>query len=809
MSRRRSSGGKKRSPDSGEGSAHRKPFRGGKGGKPSRFRSDGRSGPGGAPRATARASEPAEDILPAKQQTEKLIHTWLREGEQAKRKMQLEAPAPSAKPSLDPWQQEAYDALVEGANVIVDAPTTAGKTRVVEAFFNDNIHRPQFRAAYTTPVKSLSNDKLREFRDMYGAENVGIATGDIKENLRAPIVVCTLETYRNSLLGVEPDLGRSLVIFDEYHFMQDVSRGSAWEEAIVLTPPNTQLLMLSASVANPDQVTAWVEKINPRPCRLIRTDKRPVPLKDLIYHRGAWLAQDVMDFPQNSRPQGDLARRPLGHEELCHRLKGLIPLGLTPAIIYAGRRFACESLATTLCRTLDPLPEDQSRLVKDFLEKENEKSQCLTFMKPNMRKMLIMYGVGYHHSGIAPAARHVMEIMVKEGLLRFCVATMGLSIGINFSVRATVISDYDRPGEQGFTQYSKSEVLQMLGRAGRRGRDAVGFSIWPSLTAFQKLGGAHREKLESRLRNDPTTFLGLVGRGFNLRDIENFYEKSFMRFGDRSVDLRLIRPDHIQTALSVPSLPCSSPAFEFSAYLHEESESICHNCPLRKGCHRQIENRMKGTLSYLHIHLHMIGCLDREEKLTPYGEVAKYFPQAGGLVLAKMIAFQEITSENLLAAVELMASFCLSRFKEPQVPQRYKFPFDAKGIESELENYYPFELFEEMYDPPFGRRDYPVIREYNPAAGYIVRQWLTGGDWKALSREITDERFGEGDLMALCFRVGTYLQSMSQAGLGSLGSAALAMRRELLREPLMPKIEQAKDIDETFDESSSVMPESF
>ena len=93
---------------------------------------------------------------------------------------------------------------------------------------------PAFRAAYTAPVKSLSNDKLREFSDMFGTDNVGIATGDVKKNLTAPIVVATLESYSNSLLGVEPDLGRSLAVFDEYHFLQDSSRGSAWEEALIL-----------------------------------------------------------------------------------------------------------------------------------------------------------------------------------------------------------------------------------------------------------------------------------------------------------------------------------------------------------------------------------------------------------------------------------------------------------------------------------------------------------------------------------------------------------------------------------------------
>ena len=97
------------------------------------------------------------------------------------------------------------------------------------------------------------------------------------KNLTAPIVVATLESYRNSLLGVEPDLGRSLAVFDEYHFLQDSSRGSAWEEALILTPRNCQILLLSASVENATEFSKWLEKISKRPCRLIQAGKRPVP----------------------------------------------------------------------------------------------------------------------------------------------------------------------------------------------------------------------------------------------------------------------------------------------------------------------------------------------------------------------------------------------------------------------------------------------------------------------------------------------------------------------------------------------------
>ncbi len=747
-----------------------------------------------------------EAMRKAKLRTDAAIQKWLLEAEANARKPHKDMSKVPLLEQLDPWQREAFDALLNGEHVIVDAPTTAGKTRVVEAFFEINIDNPKFRAAYTTPVKSLSNDKLREFSETFGKENVGIATGDIKENLSAPIVVATLESYRNSLLGVEPDLGRSLVVFDEYHFMQDTGRGSAWEEAIILTPPTCQLLLLSASVDNPEQFCAWITSISGRPCRLIQTKERPVPLVDMIYFREQWLLVSEVESMLPKRSNAP-SRFPLEHQEIARRLKDIPSMGLTPCIIYAGRRMSCEHMAEAVCGQLEPIPKEHSQLIRDMIEKDAEVDDPMKFIKPNLRKMLLVYGVGYHHSGLAPYARRAIENLVKRGQLRFCVATMGLSIGINFSVRSTLISDYTRPGEMGFTQYASSEVLQMLGRAGRRGKDLVGFSIWPSLAAWLKFGGTRRDTCESRLKNDPTTFLGLLGRGFKLRDVENFYEKSFLRFGDKSVRFSLIREQPIKKVLGQDRLPCSSPAAAFADFLQEEPAGTCLGCPHQTPCHALIYKSMSNTLAQLHIHLHTIGCIDANEQLTSFGSIARYFPQSGGLLLAWLIDCGDITRDNLLAGLELMSALCLTRFKEPGIAKDYDFPFDAEKVEDELASFYPVDLFEELYDPPGQRREFFIFREFNPMAGSIVSDWVKGMSWAELVRKTTDEKFGQGDLMALLYRAATYLQSISQARIPQLSSAAIALREQVLREPLMPastRPDDEPDLEIPLDEAVAV-----
>lgn len=719
-----------------------------------------------------------------------LIKSWLSAGAELRQNIAASSKGPSDPKllSLDPWQQQVFDLLRSGESVVVDAPTTAGKTRAVEVFFAMNIDDPTFRAAYTTPVKSLSNDKVRELRAMFGDDKVGIATGDIKENLDAPIVVATLESYRNSLLGIEPDLGRSLVVFDEYHYLQDEGRGSAWEEAIILTPPSCQVLLLSASVANAEEFADWISTQGKKRCTLVRTEHRPVPLTNLVYYSGHWLTEDCL--PKDAFKGMNPARQqlPLRYADLVTRLPSLIDLELTPCIIYCGKRFDCENLAMEIERALPPLTAEHAEKIGSVLQQAHKDVGALSFIKPSLRRMMQTYGVGFHHSGLAPAARIAVERLVKDGLLRFCAATMGLSLGINFSVRSALIADYQRPGEAGMTPYAEGEILQMLGRAGRRGKDVIGFSLWSSVESYSRQAGAKREPCNSRLRTDPTTLLGLLGRGLNLSTIEGIYAKSFLKYQHRKTDLRLIRRPDVENKLSTHDLPCVSPAAEFARFqpkLDPQAsplQSACTACTLRQPCHLYLDHRKQAKLAGMHLHLHKLGFISNSESLTNLGSIARYFPQSGGLMLSSMIDKGMITPDKMIVAAELMAALCLPRFKEPGSDPSYRFPFDAAKLEEDLELFYPIELFPEAYDLPFGRRTWHQIKEFNPSAGWIVRQWLTGADWTSLVKNGTTEYFGVGDLMGLMYRVATYLQSL--AALSEFKDSAKALRKELLKSPL-------------------------
>ena len=677
--------------------------------------------------------------------------------------------------SLDQWQELACQYLADGYNVIIDAPTSAGKTRIVEHFFNLSKEKHGFRAAYTTPVKSLSNDKLMEFRELYGKDQVGISTGDFKENLNAPLVVATLESYRNSLLGIEPDLNRSLVVFDEYHYMQDEARGSAWEEAIILTPPHCQILLLSASVKNPGDFRNWIADLSPKKCKVVSTEKRPVPLKNMIYLNDQWLLEDTVPIPV-SKPR-HRNKEQIRFHPLLQSIAKLTPLGLTPSIIYAGRRAACEDIAHQLPQYLKPLPSKANTELKQLL-KEHLPHANLKLIRGDLVTLITKYGVSYHHSGLTPQARIAIEQLIKQGKLHFCIATMGLSLGINFSVKSTMVSDFSRPGDSGFIDYRPSEILQMSGRAGRRGLDTVGLSLWPAPASFWRFSKSRRESCHSRLKSDPATLLGLIGRPMNLKDIEIFYQKSFMKTQNRAFSPKLIRKDALEITLK-SHLPCRNPIISYTAY-RAQKPSTCLRCPLRKACHQILKPISTSGIGQLQTHLTDLGCFIEENILSSMGTLGRFFPQNGGLVIAFLVNEGLIHENNLLHAVEVMGSLSLAHYKSPKYSG--KLLSSGLAISDLLSTFYPKSIFPGLYD--INQNHQSCFREYNPKAGGIVRSWAEGIDWSALVKKSTSKKFSQGDLISLISRSMTYLHSLTQAQIPKISAISQALRASMQREPI-------------------------
>ena len=370
----------------------------------------------------------------------------------------------------DLWQQQAVTALREGKDVVVQAPTGAGKTLIFELWSNQGKNRGQ--AIYTVPTRALANDKLAEWRAR--GWDVGIATGDLAENLSAPVLVATLETQKNRLIQGD---GPALLVVDEYQMLSDTDRGLNYELAIALAPPQTQMLLLSGSVANPQEVVKWLQRLG-RKAVLIRHEERPVPLEEvhansLSYHlpaevRGYW-------------PR--LVAKSLAED-------------LGPILIFAPRRQAAEAMAAELARQL-PTPNplqlnvEQKLIVGEHLAK------------------LLKARVTYHHSGLSYGARAgVIEPLAKAGQLRVVVATMGLAAGINFSLRSVALAGESYRRDEAEQLLKSDEILQMFGRAGRRGLDETGFVL---ITANElRLLDSHPAHLSRSRAVDWGALLGLM-----------------------------------------------------------------------------------------------------------------------------------------------------------------------------------------------------------------------------------------------------------------------------------------------------------
>ena len=338
----------------------------------------------------------------------------------------------------DLWQQEAVRALQNGQDVVVHAPTGAGKTYIFELLY------PSLKgqAVFTVPTRALANDKLAEWRAR--GWDVGIATGDLTLNPDAKVVVATLETQRTRFLRRQ---GPRLLVVDEYQLIADPVRGVHYELSLALAPPETQLLLLSGSVNNPQDVVEWLRR-NGRDSVLVRHDERPVPQHEV----------DLRNLPE----VGFLQVREFWPRMIARALHA----GLAPILVFAPRRNATEELAQAIVSAVpvrDPLSlsPQQEALAGKRLTK------------------LLRSRVAYHHSGLSYAVRAgLIEPLAKAGQLNVVVATMGLAAGINFSMRSVLITDTRYFSGNFEHQVQPDELLQMFGRAGRRGLDDTGFVLF-------------------------------------------------------------------------------------------------------------------------------------------------------------------------------------------------------------------------------------------------------------------------------------------------------------------------------------------
>ncbi len=390
---------------------------------------------------------------------------------------------------LDDFQYDAIAALDAGKSIVVCAPTGSGKTLIGEYAIHRALARGK-RVFYTTPLKALSNQKLRDFREQFGAEQVGLLTGDISINRDAPIIVMTTEIFRNMLYGTPiGEVGTSLidldaVVLDECHYMNDRQRGTVWEESIIYCPPEVALVALSATVENSDQLTDWIDTVH-GPTALIYSDFRPVPLGfNFGSPKGIFPLLDEANERMNPRlkPAGG-SQRPQGANRrgapraeaptIPFIVSQLREKNMLPAIYFIFSRRGCNQAiqafgAASLVSAAER--EQIDRYIADFTQRHPEAIRAEN-VEPLRR------GLASHHAGILPAWKGFVEELFQAGLVKVVFATETLAAGINMPARTTVIASLSKRTDAGHRLLTASEFLQMAGRAGRRGMDTQGYVV--------------------------------------------------------------------------------------------------------------------------------------------------------------------------------------------------------------------------------------------------------------------------------------------------------------------------------------------
>ncbi len=378
----------------------------------------------------------------------------------------------------DPFQLEALEAL-ERADVLVTAPTGAGKTYIAIKAIERTLQSGG-KSWYASPLKALSNSKYEEFSQLFGADNVGILTGDRKENLQAPVIVGTTEILRNQLYDTMhrgEDLEEDLVVLDEAHFLGDEDRGVVWEEVFIYLPSRVKLLLLSATIQNAQEICSWLEWLRSTPCTWVAAYDRPVPLYPLFLfpngelsplstRRGLFAKVRTVDsksFPKNDFPN------------IPRVLQTLRQANLLPAIFFLKSRADCER-AIFLCH---PVPEsDGAKSSALFKQRLDELLEDFPFLRRHQHLSILKYArVGAHHGGQLPHWKLFLERLMQEGYLEAIFSTSTVAAGVNYPARTVVICQSDRFNGREFAGLTATDLLQMTGRAGRRSMDEIGFVL--------------------------------------------------------------------------------------------------------------------------------------------------------------------------------------------------------------------------------------------------------------------------------------------------------------------------------------------
>ncbi|MCF7799096.1 DEAD/DEAH box helicase [Candidatus Woesearchaeota archaeon] len=446
--------------------------------------------------------------------------------------------------TLDKFQEDAIATINRNHSCVVSASTGTGKTLIAEYVIHK--HLPEGNTiVYTAPIKALSNQKYKDFCNDYGKEKVGLLTGDHSINPTAPILIMTTEIYRNMLVTNDPITQRvSYVVFDEIHYINDIERGTVWEESIIFSPEHIRFLALSATIPNYKEFAQWIQTIKNHKVETVFYGHRPVPLKHLCYDKklGLTTIQSIKadialeeeqaytltghkkQYGKKKNKRGLYDMKPPHHTEVIKDIK-------TPAMYFCFSRKKCQDFAFETAKKKDLLTTQESQeastFVRNHMQQEFANMDTTKILRQTLPK-----GIGFHHSGMLPALKHIVEELFSKGLIKILYTTETFSVGINMPAKTVIFDALEKYDGITTRPLHAKEYFQIAGRAGRRGIDKEGTVIatinrkYTDLDKLKKISTVDDEPIVSQFTLSTNTVLNLLAN-FDEKTQEKVLKSSF------------------------------------------------------------------------------------------------------------------------------------------------------------------------------------------------------------------------------------------------------------------------------------------
>lgn len=727
---------------------------------------------------------------------------------------------------LDDFQKEACEIIDNGESVVVCAPTGAGKTVIAQHAIN-NALKQGCRIFYTTPLKALSNQKFYDFCEQYGADKVGLLTGDTSINRGAQIVIMTTEVFRNMLYGTNfgavADNLKDVryVVLDEVHYMDDEQRGTVWEESIIYCPTNIQIIALSATVANCDELTNWINTVHSK-TKLVNTDFRPVPLRFFYFDSSQpykLLPLLTPDGKLNNKIKPEKPQWARGKDKrkktyVKQIIQNLADNDMLPAIYFTFSRKKCDEQMEK-CSGLGLNTRKEQEEIKAFIEEFIAENPHLY---GNKHIEYLIQGVASHHAGLLPAWKNLVEKLFQKGLIKVVFATETLAAGINMPARSTVISSTSKRTDSGHRMLTANEFLQMSGRAGRRGMDEVGY-VTVVGTPFQtpeevaELVLSDSNPLESKFSPSYSMVLNLLQR-FNLEESKELILKSFGYYSsdyrlkpilfqleqydneieersficpnklsdDKMLEYDKLRFLYVQNRQTYKKIvkqekskhrPLSPEVVEFGKRNKEELHKLqtfaCDTCKLYKKHSKNLEvlkridSKKKKLLKEIEKQkdIYWNKFIAHRAVLKEYGYIQNDYPTEKGKTTS------QIRSENELYLAEIIFSGVLENLTPSQLAGvicaltteelRIEIPY-IPFSEPVRKTLNQIRNIKRKLEKVQSKYDIEAPLYINPYFSSLIELWVEGAEWETVSEQI---EIGEGDIVRAFKRVVDVLRQLT------------------------------------------------